>query len=105
MGWFFETENDRREKRIIVYAETICEHMRNITNRYEQDGGINYNNFSFIASEMNAMVPIKEKMETEIMQLSRSRINTLCLPWVDGRKIPFFYGQIVIKWEPYNCNE
>ena len=89
MGWFFETENDRREKRIIAYAETICGHMRNITNRYDRDGGINYNNIDFITSETSAMVPAKEKMETEIMQLPQSRMNTLCLPWVDGRKIPF----------------
>lgn len=89
MGWLFETENDRREKIVISYAGQICTYMRNITSRIEQDGGLNYDNSSFILEKMQSIISIKEKMESELSQLPQSRIGKLYLPWVDGRNIPF----------------
>lgn len=89
MGWFFETENDRRKKRIVSYAEEICVHMRKVTRTIEQDGGITYENRGFVLSELQSIVPLKDKMESEIMELPQAKINSLYLPWVDGRNIPF----------------
>lgn len=89
MGWFFESENDKREKMIVSYSGTICSHMKNVTSRIERDGGITHGNSSFILGEMQSIVSLKDRMEAEINQLPQSRINRLYLTWVDGRSIPF----------------
>lgn len=89
MGWFFESENDKREKRIISYAEIISKHVENVAIRCQQDGGVTYANIKFVASELSAMMPLKEKLESEITQLPQSRVNNLRLPWSDGVNYPF----------------
>lgn len=89
MGWFFETENDRREKMIISYAGTICMHIRNIASIIDRDGALNYGNISSVSNDIQSMTSIKEKMESEITLLSQSKIQKLYLPWIDGRNIPF----------------
>ena len=35
------------------------------------------------------MMPLKEKLESEITQLPQSRVNNLRLPWSDGVSYPF----------------
>ncbi len=89
MSWFFETENDVRERKIVSYAGQVCAHLRNIMSRLDQDGSLNYSNSSFVLGEMQSMISVKEQMESEITQLSQSKLGKLCLPWGDGRNIPF----------------